>query len=199
MFKSIRWTLQLWHAGILFLALLSFGTVLYLAAQRTTYTEVDNELSAAVRVFAGPGGWDSRANPSLPNHSDGLQLAMAPQASSDDSSRIVSDAGPSASEQPPASGTVPPWLRNIPRDCLHRLGWNESDQPYFVVWGSNGSIIRRSSHCPDVPRANVAPAVNVSWKPQAAAREFRQRGEFREAPAERPRGLDHPGRTIHPR
>ena len=30
MFRSIRWSLQLWHAGILGLALASFGTALYI-------------------------------------------------------------------------------------------------------------------------------------------------------------------------
>ena len=52
MFKSIRWSLQLWHAGILFLAVSSLGAVLYYSACRTAYTEIDNELAGAARVFA---------------------------------------------------------------------------------------------------------------------------------------------------
>src|SRR5579872_3164781 len=94
MFKSIRWTLQLWHAGILFLALSSFGTVLYLAAVRTTYTEVDNELAAAARVLASTGTHDSKTV-HTPNN---LQLALASSPADNDSSRIVSDAVPPAIE-----------------------------------------------------------------------------------------------------
>jgi len=134
MFKSIRWTLQLWHAGILFLALGIFGTVLYLAAQRSAYTEIDNELAAAARVFA------------------------APQA------------------QSTAAVT---WLKEIPADCLHRIGWDEADQPYFMIWLANGTVLRQSSGDVSIPPVHAALS-----EPMA----FRQRADLREVIAAGPDG-----------
>lgn len=198
MFKSIRWTLQLWHAGILFLALGSFGTVLYVAAQRTAYTEVDSELAGAARVFAGPGV--QRLGPSSPSHSDSPQLAMASQSRAGDSSPVVSDVAPPTIELPRftdaeqlARQAVSAWLKDVPQDCLRRLGWDEADQPYFIVWGSDGSVIRQSSPCPVVPRASVALAanvssMNVSSAPQSLPLEFRQRGDVREVLVSGPGG-----------
>ncbi len=57
MFRSIRWTLQLWHAAILGMALASFGTALYLVVSRAQLSQVDAELERAARVLAsGPPG-----------------------------------------------------------------------------------------------------------------------------------------------
>src|ERR1700677_5158279 len=47
MFRSIRWTLQLWHAAILTLALLSFASALYMAVARTEFNRIDAELQGA--------------------------------------------------------------------------------------------------------------------------------------------------------
>jgi heavy metal sensor kinase len=139
MFKSIRWTLQIWHAGILFLALASFGAVLFSSAYRTTYTEVDNELAAAARALAGysPASW-----------------------------------------------------RNLPTDSLAQLGWDKRDQPYFVFWAANGSVIRQSSLNPSAPRAFSGRG--------ADALEFHQRGDLREVVAAGPNGSTILiGRSIH--
>jgi heavy metal sensor kinase len=64
------------------------------------------------------------------------------------------------------------WLKSIPQDCLRRLGWDERDQPYFMVWGADRSVIRTSSPAPDAPYPD-------DRKPDGA--DFRQRNEFREA------------------
>jgi heavy metal sensor kinase len=60
MLRSIRWTLQLWHAGILGVALASFGTALYIGVSHAEYQRVDAELESAARTLAstpiGPGG-----------------------------------------------------------------------------------------------------------------------------------------------
>jgi two-component system OmpR family sensor kinase len=188
MFKSIRWTLQLWHAGILFLALASFGTVLYLAAQRTTYTEVDNELAAAARVLSG-SGLNTKPNQSSPSS---LQLALASPPAADGSSRIVSDAPPAFEISRSADNVtpIPVWLKNIPQDCLRRLGWSDSDQPYFIIWGSDGSMLRQSTPLPASypPRPVLRERVGVrasnvmaiSSDTNSSTSEFRQQGDFRE-------------------
>ena len=38
MFKSIRWTLQLWHAGILLAALVSFGIAMYVVVDKLEFS-----------------------------------------------------------------------------------------------------------------------------------------------------------------
>src|SRR5437868_264002 len=52
MFKSIRWTLQLWHAAILALALGGFGVALYGNISSSRYGAVDSEIEGAARVLA---------------------------------------------------------------------------------------------------------------------------------------------------
>ncbi|HVT81693.1 MAG TPA: histidine kinase dimerization/phospho-acceptor domain-containing protein, partial [Phycisphaerae bacterium] len=53
MLRSIRWTLQLWHAGILAVALASFGTALYIGISHAQFRRVDAELESAARTLAG--------------------------------------------------------------------------------------------------------------------------------------------------
>jgi len=52
MLRSIRWTLQIWHAAILVVVLLGFGCASYFEVSRTRFMEVDAELSGAVHVLA---------------------------------------------------------------------------------------------------------------------------------------------------
>jgi heavy metal sensor kinase len=49
-FHSIRWTLQLWHAGILLLALLTFGAAAYFGVSWARYRGIDAELGATAQV-----------------------------------------------------------------------------------------------------------------------------------------------------
>ena len=51
MFKSIRWTLQLWHAAILALALAGFGVALYFNIRTSQFEKVDREIEGAARVL----------------------------------------------------------------------------------------------------------------------------------------------------
>src|SRR5580658_3702114 len=132
MFRSIRWTLQLWHAGILLVAVAGLGTTLYLTAYKTTFAEVDSELESAARVFAG---------------------------------------APIAQHQPADSPSGIDWVKEMPRDGLDRLGWDERDQPYFIVWSASGSVIRNS---------DAAPAEGYPGKAPGGVA-IRQRGDLREA------------------
>src|SRR3954451_7464670 len=49
--KSIRWTLQLWHAGILAVALAGFGTASYYGISRARYEQVDADLERSVQLL----------------------------------------------------------------------------------------------------------------------------------------------------
>jgi hypothetical protein len=52
MFNSIRWSLQLWHAGLLSLVLAGFGTASYYGIAQARYQEVDAELERLVQLLA---------------------------------------------------------------------------------------------------------------------------------------------------
>ena len=193
MFNSIRWTLQLWHAGILFLALLSFGAVLYFSAQRTAYTEIDSQLAAAARVFTS-----AAANTTTPDHSSPVQLTMAGSTADSNPAHIVTDVSPSmidlsAQAAQPARHAMPAWLKNVPQDCLRSLGWDPSDQPYFVVWGSDGSVLRQTAQHPAIPHTAF-----VSLGDTAADPQFRNRDDDREIIVTTPdRSTVLLGRSIH--
>jgi heavy metal sensor kinase len=185
MFNSIRWTLQLWYAGILFLALLGVGAILYLSAQRNAYTEIDSELTAAARVFTG-----AAVNTGVPaDRSSPVQLALAPQPPDANPSRVVSDIAPpmvdmSAPQLHGEHRAVPAWLANVPQDCLVRLGWDSSQQPYFIVWGSDGAMLRESSRSPQISRVSL---VSYGIRSTASAM-FENRGDVREIVASGPDG-----------
>jgi two-component system OmpR family sensor kinase len=171
MLKSIRWTLQLWHAAILFLAVASLAAVLYYSASKNTYTEIDNELAGAARVFASLGipGAHLPAAPATPQLTMALRQADFTAAAASDS-----PAQPDVLATPLSPLAQ---LKQIPPDCLRRLGWDNSQQPYFVVWAPDGSVIRQSSGCPSTPAPLIA---NVSTIPSPAAPQFRQRDDLRE-------------------
>ena len=53
MFRSIRWRLLVWHAGILILTVAGFGAVLYFQIRHARLHEVDAELQASARALEG--------------------------------------------------------------------------------------------------------------------------------------------------
>jgi two-component system, OmpR family, sensor kinase len=52
MVRSIRWSLQAWHAVILVTALTCFGVALYAGTSRSRFKQVDTELDGAAQVIA---------------------------------------------------------------------------------------------------------------------------------------------------
>src|SRR5262249_43702342 len=53
MFRSLRWRLLAWHAGILVLTVAGFGAALYARIRQVRLGEVDAELRAAARPLEG--------------------------------------------------------------------------------------------------------------------------------------------------
>ena len=53
MFKSLRWRLLTWHAGILVLTVVGFGAALYYQIRQARLGEIDGELQAAARALEG--------------------------------------------------------------------------------------------------------------------------------------------------
>lgn len=206
MFRSIRWTLQLWHAAILALALTSFGVALYLVVSRAQLGRVDAELERAAHVLAsGPAGpppgepghggerppWEREGHfgrgGSEPNGFPGRGM-FGPRGR-----------GPGGPGRPiPAQR----WTQ-VPRDVLERIGQDEQDQPYFVIWGIKGEVLQASSSSLGVPLPDDLPGRRLADRfltrkdaPAEAALpglfgdpEFRQRGVLREVMVPGPFGV----------
>ncbi len=193
MFRSIRWTLQLWHAGILLLALTSFGVALDVAMGRAQLRRVDAELEGAAQVLANgpmgpphPPGNDPRGNGFPPfggDHQPGFNGNGPP--------RGPDGRGPNGDQGPLDNRPhFPPqdWWTTVPQDALRRLGENEQDQPYFVIWGADGDVLRSSSPSPTVPfDADLAKSFAASGA--NGIPQFRQRAGFREVVLPGPFGM----------
>jgi hypothetical protein len=71
MFRSIRWTLQLWHGVILLAALASFAAAMYVGVSRARMNAVDAELRGTASVVLGrlrpPGGGPPPEDGGAPN------------------------------------------------------------------------------------------------------------------------------------
>jgi two-component system, OmpR family, sensor kinase len=94
MFRSIRWTLQIWHAAILAMVLVAFGSVMFYYLPIMEYRRIDDELrSVAFRVRSSlrPAGMPNGARPgsrepmtndmqNLANALNSNNLAVAQQA-----------------------------------------------------------------------------------------------------------------------
>jgi two-component system OmpR family sensor kinase len=50
MFRSIRWTLQFWHAGLLATVLAGFATTSYFGMSRMRFQEIDSGLNKSVQM-----------------------------------------------------------------------------------------------------------------------------------------------------
>jgi heavy metal sensor kinase len=255
--RSIRWTLQLWHAGILSVALASFGTALYVGVSRARYAGVDAELEGAARVVADrlraprppprfrPGEGMRPSPPPRdregtgefrdfggPRESEGSgEFDAFAGAADDDFGGEFDDAdgrgggddgvnddfdgreprdgprdgpggfGPRPPRRRPRDflrnrmGQPPGWPRDrlseLPPDLLRRVGGDERDQPYFVVWRPNGALGRASTGAPAaVPapaRLPILPASRPIARPDDL-RQFRQRGDLREVVLPGPAG-----------
>jgi two-component system, OmpR family, sensor kinase len=191
LFKSIRWTLQLWHASMLVLVLASFGSALYVAQVHSTYSAVDHELVAAARVIAEPA---AGPHPYVPaQHAGDMQSAMAeatpapPSSQTPTSGAVMSDAGPanlSVPEPEPENVTrvkaIRSWLKEVPKDLLRHSGWEERDQPYFAIWSNTGSVILRSVDCPALQAPEISRPVALNLAQASAEPTFRTRDSVRE-------------------
>jgi two-component system OmpR family sensor kinase len=76
------------------------------------------------------------------------------------------------------------WWTQVRQDALQRIGQSEQDQPYFVVWGERGVVLRVSKANLDVPYPAAAAVPSLGANPQ-----FRQRGPLREVILQGPFGV----------
>jgi heavy metal sensor kinase len=167
MFRSIRWTLLLWHAAILMLALIGFGTATYYGISRARYTEVDAELAGELQAIAAKL---HTPRPPPPPRRRGPEDGPRDGQPRDD--RPPED-------RPPDDG--PPDQRqnrenDLPPSFLERFGDGGNDLPYFVLFRSNGEISKSSS-----PRFAVPDPGQRTMPIGTGPPMYRRRGDLREA------------------
>ncbi|MGA2496776.1 MAG: ATP-binding protein [Tepidisphaeraceae bacterium] len=152
MFRSIRWTLQLWHALLLLVVVCVFGSTLYIRLRHARYQGIDAELQGAAELLAarmhpgprdrGPGGPGPRptTNPTPPPwQRDGRRSEAQPQEKPPGGwPGHDPDARNGASDQPPRNHPGPePGPRSTPpdspghRDDAHRGPPGDIDPAFF--------------------------------------------------------------------
>lgn len=189
MFKSIRWTLQLWHAAILALALSGFGMATYYGSNRAKYAEVDAELAGLVHSIATKLGPPNRPPPPhLRGSDDPNRPDFDPRPPRDDrrpEAGRPDDGHPDdrRPDQPPPEDRPPEDRRPgdrfnrellVPAGLFERFGNGHDDEPYLVVWRANGALFKSTVTDVEVPDPGREGAT-----PEPAR--FRRRADLREA------------------
>jgi two-component system, OmpR family, sensor kinase len=182
MFRSIRWTLQLWHAVLLLVVVCIFGSVLYFGLSRARFASIDAELLGSAEVLA------ARIRPAPPPRGrDGEGPSTRPWGrggfGQDPWRREGGRRGPPGEPDPSFFEEMQKKLE-VPDFVQRRYEGDEATVPYFVIWGASGSVIRKSRPQMDLPspeaRAMDAPPFPPSYS---------QRGRFREVLVPGPFGL----------
>jgi two-component system OmpR family sensor kinase len=186
MFRSIQWTLQLWHAGLLAVVLVGFGTASYFGISRARLEQLDSELQRSAQVLAG-----GFRPPKLPEVLAGGSSTDTRPAESRPADTAEADAAsqPSGSTTEAADGSARgswPGLRapefEVPAALVQRFGAEQAESDYYVIWDFEGKIVRSSNArvAADVPYPGTRP----EWPPRPQAPgppHIRNRGDFREA------------------
>ncbi|HSW44654.1 MAG TPA: ATP-binding protein [Phycisphaerae bacterium] len=161
MFRSIRWTLQLWHAGLLAAVLVGFGAASHFSISRARLAQLDSELERSVQVLAG-----------------GFRPPKPPAPSSQPASTTA--AADDGSHE--AWLNLPPPEFEVPASLIQRFATAHPDSDYYVVWDQNGHVMTASSTrvANEVPYPGPRP--DRSGRPPAPGpTQIRRRGEFHEA------------------
>jgi heavy metal sensor kinase len=183
MLRSIRWTLQLWHAAILILAVVGIGFTSFFAIQQARYHQVDAELEAAgqliVAKLRGPGPHDRPPprdqfgmNPDdAPPQNGNVPTAVDRLGAPDFPHRFngPGDDGPGQDGPPPdfagANGR-PREQDRLPRDLdmppgfMQRYGGTDEDARSFVIFKNDGTIAKAFGVPYDknnLPAGNIRP------------------------------------------
>lgn len=159
MFKSIRWTLQLWYATILTIALAALVGLMDFNLRRAAAKQIDSELQgAALALLAGP---DFSREPEHDVREPGEKpalLELPPQ-------RFLAGLPRADSDAMDASGVGDWWWEMVPPTFLRRLQLPGGDPPYYLVWTASGRIFRTTSpelRVPSDPAAVAAIAAAIA-------------------------------------
>jgi two-component system OmpR family sensor kinase len=160
MLRSIQWTLQLWHAGLLAVVLIGFGTASYFGISRSRFQQLDTELERSVQLLAA-----------------GFHPPKPPDSLSEGTSTNAARGSP----RDPWDGLPVPEFE-LPAALVPRFAAEQPESDYYVTWDHDGRVIKasRSRVVADVPYPGARPERSARppapWPPQ-----IRSRGAFREA------------------
>ncbi len=145
-FKSMRWRLQLWYAGVFVLVIGSAGSLVYWQSRVAKLREIDTKLNAAAQYL------------------DAV-LRSFPRGELDTDFRAPPD-GPPPRFRPEEGRRPPPPFRPPPRrqrdEMLQELEIrstfgaderNPQDQPFFLIWRSDRSVLQASDPALTTDRA----------------------------------------------
>jgi heavy metal sensor kinase len=167
MLKSIRWSLQLWHAGLLAVVLAGFGISSYIGITRAHYQEVDAELERTVQLLAGGLHFPPPSGPWGPPPPEEWGAGATPRHEPH---------GPWGMQEDWGAGTTPrhephgPWGMQpeigeveISASLARRFGDGPAGTFYYVIWNSARSVLKTSRPGIEVPYPESAlPAGNVA-------------------------------------
>ena len=197
-FRSLRWRLQSWHALILLSVLVGFGSLLHWEMVHAHWDRIDEELLGAARILEGSmlavppailealaqdvsmsGPRMPRSNPNRPRRPEDRNPPpiRSPQILP---SRMVPYRNwkfPGADTQDLGNRTEEEWEASVqlPAQFPEQLGRNQG-AAYFVIWRSDGSVLRESNSPAQPPTPNDE--VFASLQRDRMARQ--ERGPFRE-------------------
>jgi len=179
MLRSIRWSLQLWHAILLLAVVSVFGAILYLRVRQARLENVDAELRAEAEVLAAR----IRPPPPIRPRRDGPEPWPDRGGEGPIRGRSAVPMDPLPGREPGRRLPPPAWeplammeadrRPEVPDFVWRRFEAETPDGLYFAIFPPNSPAIQSR------PALNV-PAPAFEWAPAAAPR-FRQRGELREA------------------
>jgi two-component system, OmpR family, sensor kinase len=161
MFRSIQWTLQLWHAGLLTVVLIGFGVASFFGISRSRFQELDAELERAVQLLAA-----GFRPPKLPGSSSQPTTT---------SGAVVDGSRDAWHELPTPEFEVPAVLAT-------RFANQRPESDYYVIWDFEGKVLKSSSDRATVDVPYPGPCPEWSARPPAPGPpQTRERGAFREA------------------
>ncbi len=161
MFRSIQWTLQLWHAGLLAVVLIGFGVASFFGISRSRFQELDAELERAVQLLAA-----GFRPPKLPG----------PQSRPTAPSDAADDGACDAWRELP----MPEF--ELPAALAARFANGRPESDYYVIWDFEGKVLMSSSDRAAIDVPYPGPRPERSARPPAPGPpQIRGRGEFREA------------------
>lgn len=204
MFRSIRRTLQIWHALLLLLVVCIFGSTLYLRLRLARFQSIDVELQGTAEVLAArlrPGPPPPPPHNNAPETQPAAAHGMPPEpgprrrendrrdgerrdAGRKDADRKDTDRRPPPGEFDPARWDEFERRFDVPEGLMRRFEGDEDNAPYFAIWRSNGQVLKMSRPLLEVSHPGRRQPYSAPPPPH-----FRQRDHFREVIVPGPFGM----------
>ena len=173
MLRSIRWTLQLWHAGLLAVVLTAFGGVTFYEIRRARFAQADAALERVAQLVVGSVRPPDRRPFDRPGFDRGFDRPP-PDREPFDSNRPPD--GERDRDREPRGIQVSPTL-------VERFAETAGDGDYFVLWGRFGESLGRSANAPDLAMPGPADKRGPDGRPDDRDEDGRPRPRDPEPPS----------------